>query len=53
MRIRTLAYLIIIYIIFLEIIDNKNLEKSDEVDKNVYILQVKRYVICSCSRLGR
>jgi hypothetical protein len=44
------ACLIIIYVIFLEIIDNKKLEQSDEVDDDVYILHVKRYTIIS--RLG-
>jgi hypothetical protein len=31
--------------VFLEIIDNKKIEKSDMSDDNMYILHVKRYVI--------
>jgi hypothetical protein len=32
--------IIIIYIIFIEFIDNKNLEEGDGVDDNVYTLDV-------------
>jgi hypothetical protein len=38
---------------FLEIIDNKKVEESDEIDNDMYILQVKRYAIKNCSGLGR
>jgi hypothetical protein len=30
---------------FIEIIDNKKLEKSDRIDNDVHILHVKRYTI--------
>jgi hypothetical protein len=39
-------------VIFLEIIDNKKLEKGDRVD-DVYILYVKKYAIKNCNRLER
>jgi hypothetical protein len=38
---------------FLEIIDNKKIEESDEADDDVYILYVKRYAIRNCIGLGR
>jgi hypothetical protein len=37
---------------FIEIIDNKKIEESDEID-DVYILRVKKYAIRTCSGLGR
>jgi hypothetical protein len=45
--------LIIIYVIFLEIIDNKKLEENDGANDDVYILHVKRYAIRTCSGLER
>jgi hypothetical protein len=39
--------------IFLEIIDNEKIEKSDETDDDMYILYVKRYAIRICSGLER
>jgi hypothetical protein len=36
---------------FLEIIDNKKLDESDEANDDVYILHVKRYVIRDCGGL--
>jgi hypothetical protein len=30
---------------FLEIIDNRKIEKNDEIDNDVYIMHVKRYTI--------
>jgi hypothetical protein len=41
-----------LYNFFVEIIDNKKLEKSDGAD-DVYILHVKRYAISNCSELRR
>jgi hypothetical protein len=38
---------------FIEVIDNKKIEESDEVDDDVYILHVKRYVVRTCSELER
>jgi hypothetical protein len=38
---------------FLEIIDNKKIEKSDVLYDNVYILHVKKYDIRTCTELGR
>jgi hypothetical protein len=38
---------------FLEIIDNKKLEKNNEVDNDVYMLHVKRYGIRNYSGLIR
>jgi hypothetical protein len=43
--------LIIIYVIFIKIIDNKKL-KNDEIDNDMYIMHVNRYVIKTCSELG-
>jgi hypothetical protein len=37
------ACLIIIYIIFVEIIDNKEEEECDGVYDDVYIIHIKRY----------
>jgi hypothetical protein len=43
-----------LYDFFVEIINNeKKLEKTDKIDNDVYILHVKRYVICTCSEFGR
>jgi hypothetical protein len=38
---------------FIEIIDNKKLEEYDGADDDVYILNIKRYGIRTCSWLGR
>jgi hypothetical protein len=38
---------------FLEIVADEKLEKSDGADDDVYILHVKRYTIRICSGLGR
>jgi hypothetical protein len=38
---------------FLEIIDNKKLEKSDRADDDVYNLNIKKYVIETYSGLKR
>jgi hypothetical protein len=38
---------------FLEIIDNKKIEESDETYNDVYIMYVKRYAIKSYGGLGR
>jgi hypothetical protein len=37
----------------LEIIDNKELEKIDGADDDVYIIYIKRYFIMTYSGLGR
>jgi hypothetical protein len=39
-------------VIFVEI-DNKKIEEYDEIDDEVYILHVKRYVIKTCNGLER
>jgi hypothetical protein len=36
---------------FLEIIDNKKIDESDETDDDVYIVHVKEYVIKTYSEL--
>jgi hypothetical protein len=36
---------------FLEIIDNKKLEQSDEINDKVYIMHIKRYAMRTCNRL--
>jgi hypothetical protein len=38
---------------FLEIINNKKLEKSDRTDDEMYIVHIKRYAIRIYSKLGR
>jgi hypothetical protein len=38
---------------FVEIIDNKKLEESNEANDDVYIMYVKTYGIRTCSELGR
>jgi hypothetical protein len=40
-------------VVVLEIIDNETIEESDGPDDDVYILHIKRYVIRTCSGLGR
>jgi hypothetical protein len=40
-------------VIFLEITDNKKIEKSDELDDDVYILHIKKYAIMIYSELKR
>jgi hypothetical protein len=39
--------------LFVEIIDNKKIDKNDEIDDDVYILHTKRYAIKTYNRLGR
>jgi hypothetical protein len=36
---------------FLKIIDNKKIEKNDEIDDDVDILYITRYAIKTCSEL--
>jgi hypothetical protein len=49
----TPAYLIIIYVIYLEIVHNEKIREKWWVDDDVYILYVKRYTIRTCSGLER
>jgi hypothetical protein len=37
--------------LFIKIIDNKKIEKNDELNDDRYIIHVKRYAISTCSGL--